>query len=344
MRCHWAAWCLVFLLGFGALPAALGGADPRVATLAAEVRGKGWIAYGARSAKGDWDLWLMRPDGSANRNITNTPAYSEAAPRFSPDGTKMLYRRLPPNATISHDRWGFQGELVLANADGSNPTVLGKPGKFPWAAWSPDGKQISCLTPKGILIVDLATKQVVRKVPRKGFYQQLYWSPDGKWFCGVSNHFGQNWTVARMAAATGEIHAVSSFRNCTPDWFPDSRRLIFSNRPKGQAGYGFTQLWFASLDGKARGLLYGEDGRHIYGGALSPDGAYVLFSSGPKDGSGAAGRGGQIGLMRLADAPIVTGKSTALRKVHPKTNNGPVLTLPIGWEPHWTYADVEASK
>ena len=92
--------------------------DPRVAELAKEVAGKGWICYGARSDKGDWDLFLMRPDGSGKRNITNTPDFEEAGPRFSPDGTKLLYRRLPHGAAINHDKWGFQGELILANADG----------------------------------------------------------------------------------------------------------------------------------------------------------------------------------------------------------------------------------
>ena len=58
-------------------------------------------------------------------------------------------------------------------------------------------------------------------------YQQLFWSPDGKWFCGVTNNLGEMWTVARMDAVTGEINAVNTFQNCTPDWFcelPASRR------------------------------------------------------------------------------------------------------------------------
>jgi len=27
-----------------------------------------------------------------------------------------------------------------------------------------------------------------------------------------------------------------------------------------------------------RGLVYGEDGRHVYGGCISPDGKFVLFT------------------------------------------------------------------
>jgi hypothetical protein len=100
----------------------------------------------------------------------------------------------------------------------------------------------------------------------------------------------------------------------------------------------------ADGDGANRRLVYGEDGRHVYGGAISPDANYVLFTLGLKDGSGAEKSGAPIGLMRLADAPTIGGASQALRKVHPKTRDGPVLILPTGWEPHWTFADVGGKR
>ncbi len=325
-------------------PAALEGeqsSDPAVIALAGELHDKGWIAYSARSAAGDWDIFLMRPDGSDSRNITNTPETNEAAPRFSPDGKKMLYRRLPKTAKISHDEWGFKGRLIMANSDGTNPVVQGNDGEFPWASWSPDGRQIACLSLKGIEIYDLDTKKLLRKMNRKGCYQQLYWSPDGKWFCSVSNFLGEMWTVARLNAETGEINAVSSYQNCTPDWFPDSKRIIFAHRPAGQENdYGYTQMWMADGDGKNKRLVYGEDGRHIYGALVSPDGKYVMFTSGPKDGSGADKAGAPMGIVRFADTPMITGESKALRKLHPNTKNGPVLWLPMGWEPHWTCAEI----
>ncbi len=319
-------------------------ADPRIAGLADELRDKGWIAYSAYTDNGGWDLFLCRPDGSHVRNITNTPDSREAAPRFSPDGRRLMYRRLPKDATISHDRWGFQGILMIADADGSNPRAIGGDGDLPWANWSPDGKRIACLTLKGIRIVDLATGDTVRTIPRQGMYQQLFWSPDGKWFCGVSNHFGDTWTVARMNVETGDTNKVNSFQNCTPDWFPDSNRIIFSHRPGNQDGYGWTQLWMADGDGQNRRLVYGEDGRHMYGGALSPDAKYVVLTASDKDGGASEERGAPMAVIRLADTPMITGESTALRKLHPDTKDGPVLELPAGWEPHWTDAEIGERK
>jgi Tol biopolymer transport system component len=161
--------------------------------------------------------------------------------------------------------------------------------------------------------------------------------------------------VVRIDAAKGEANAVAKFQNCTPDWFPDSRHIIYSSRPAkqedmereaakavGQApGYGWTQLWSADGAGEARSLIYGEDGRHIYCGALSPDGKYVLFTRSLTDGGLNTA---EIGLMRASDAPTIAGESKALRKVHPGTKDGPVLSLGPGWEPHWTYAAIGGSK
>lgn len=315
--------------------------DPRTAGLADEVRSSGWIVYSARSKSGDWDLFLMRPDGSSTRNITNTPTFHEAAPRFSPDGKRLLYRRLERVDEIDHDRYGFAGELVIADSNGENAVTVGKAGELPWASWSPDGQQLACLSLEGIEIFDLASATVVRRIPRKGIYQQLCWSPDGRWFCGVSNHFGESWTVVRMDVETGEVNAVNSFQNCTPDWLPDSQRLLFSFRPGNQDGYGWTQLWAADGDGGSRALLYGHDGYHVYGGVTSPDGKYVVFTSSIRDGGGAERAGAPMHLMRLLDSPMIQGESPALRKLLPETTDGPVLSLPEGWEPHWTYSETE---
>ena len=90
--------------------------DPRTTELATEVHDLGWIVFGARTDKGDWDLFVMRPDGSERRNITNTADYNEAAPRFSPDGRKLLYRRLKKDKNIDGNRYGAQGVAALAAA------------------------------------------------------------------------------------------------------------------------------------------------------------------------------------------------------------------------------------
>ena len=274
------------------------------------------------------------------------PIIEEGGPRFSPDGKKLLYRRFAKGTTINHDLWGFQGCLMIAEPDGAKPVQIGGDREYPWASWSPDGKQIACLTQKGIQIVDLETKKIVREMPRKGIYQQFFWSPDGQWFCGVANA-RMMWTIVRMNAQTGELNVVHEFQSCTPDWFPDSKHIIYPSRPAGQPGnngYGFTQLWCCDGEGKDARMIYGEDDYHIYGGALSPDGKYVLFTRCPQDGGGSEKSGAPICVMRMADAPAIAGPSKDLRKVHPEAKEAPVLQLVEGWEPYWTYAEIGVQK
>ncbi len=312
--------------------------SPEQAALAKEVGSLGWIAFGARTEQGDWDLFVMRPDGSACRNITNTPGFNEAAPRFSPDGRKLLYRRMNKATQIDGNRYGMQGQLVIANSEGSDPKVVGGEGEFPWATWGPDGKQVACLNPKGITFVELATGKVVRTLDRKGIFQQLSWSPDGKWLAGVAN-FGEVWTIVRMDAVSGELNPVHDYQNCTPHWFADSVHLLFSYRPAGQEkennGDGWSQLYTAKGDGTDSGMVYGEDGVHIYGNMPSPDGKYVVFTRSVSEDGDPHNAGSPMAIMRLSDAPALGGKSVTLRKQHKEAKDGLLLNLPNGWKPYW---------
>ena len=115
-----------------------------------------------------------------------------------------------------------------------------------------------------------------------------------------------------MEVGTGVINPVSKVDCCTPDWFPDSRTMIYSSRP-----HEWTQLWMADGEGKERRLVYAEDGRHIYGGCVSPDGKYVLFTGNKEEDGDPKNAGAPMGLLRLRDAPTITGVSHAARKEHP---------------------------
>lgn len=336
----------ILILSAG-LASGLAAAEPDAAStkLASEVRKLGWIAFAARSPAGDYDLFLMRPDGSQRRALTSTPEWNEVLPQFSRDGKKLLYRRTAKAEGLDGNRHGEQGMPMLANSDGSEPRALGDDGALPWASLNPDATHVLTLAVKGFAVVDLASGKTVRTFPRQGFFQQVTWSPDGKALSGVSNAFGTGWSVARLDLASGKANAVSRIDCCTPDWFPDSQKFIFSSRPPGQqanGGQGWTQLWAGSADGKNLMLVYGEDGRHIYGGHVSPDGRYVLFTGNPKEDGDPQNGGAPMGLLRLSDAPIIGGESSDLRKLHPQAKRGPVLELPAGWEPCWTLSEAPA--
>jgi Tol biopolymer transport system component len=324
--------------------------DPGAAALAKEVASRGWILFSTKTEQGDYDLFLCRPDGSARRNLTQTPEANEFGGRFSPDGKRMLYRRQAKGPAkvsetdINHDLWGTKGALVIAQADGSNPKLQGEEGAYPWASWSPDGKQIACLYKREgrIRIFDLDTKKLVKEMPRQGIFQQLFWSPDGKRLCGTANLNGQDWNIVSIELATGQETLLTRSLNCTPDWFQgDPNRVIYSSRVPGLASeYGWTMLMQATADGRSRTLVCGERGRHLYYGCTSPDDKYVIYSRPETDGRIEA----DMAIVRLADTPIIVPADyAALRSLYPNAKSGPVLVLPQpGFEPHWTYAEIGA--
>jgi Tol biopolymer transport system component len=316
--------------------------EPGVIALSEEVHVKGWIIYSARTDKGNWDLFLMRPDGSGRRNITNTPGFNEAAARFSPDGEKILYYRMPNDVAVDNNKYGIY-DLVIADADGANPVVWGD--DYNWASWGADGKRLACLSIKGIRLVDLSTKKTVKELNRRGIVQQLVWSPNGKWFIGTANGLGPYWNIGRISEITGEINAVSETDryNCTPDWLVDSQHVVYSRGIIPGVG-GWAQLWMSDSDGQEKRVLYAEEGRHIYGGCFSPDGKYVLFTRSQQDLGEVDNSTTTMAIIRFQDVPVITGKNEALRNIYPNANDGPVLYLSWGWEPHWTYAAIDVKK
>ena len=343
--------------------------DPRVEALRKEVAVRGWIVFASHpqeidkgqliadpAQRGQTDVYLCRPDGSQLRNLTNTPDWSEYGVRFSLDGKKICYRRVRKGAPFNHNQWGAVGELVIADADGSNPVTQGKEGEYPWTSWGPDGKQIACLDRQDsrIRIYDLATKQLVKEMPSQGIFMQLFWSPDGKRLTGTANISGRPWNVVSIDLATGQLTLLTRALNCTPDWFQkDPTRVIYSNRTPGMTprlgekvnSYGFTVLMQATADGKSRKLVYGRLGKHEYYGCTSPDDLYVVFADDPADGLVV----GEMHVVRLADTPIVAPEPPfpELKERYPDAKDGPVLDLKLpggtplrGFEPHWTSAQI----
>jgi hypothetical protein len=112
-------------------------------------------------------------------------------------------------------------------------------------------------------------------------------------------------------------------------------RGIIPNTP------GRAELWVANADGTGQQPLYAEAGRHIYGACPSPDERYLMFTRSVEDLGKLDHTGTTMAIIRWADAPMVGDQSEPLQKRLPKATHGPRIDLGIGWEPHWTYAQVQ---
>ena len=315
-------------------------AEPPVNALVREVAGLGWIAFSAATEAGDWDLFVMRPDGSSRHKLIDTREYNEAGARFSPDGKRLLYYRMPSSEPVDNNTYGTF-EFMLADSNGAHPVSLG--AGYPWASWAPDGRAVAVLKPAGIQVVDVTTRQVLRTFARKGLVQQLVWSPDGAGFVGTANGLGPYWNIGCLRCDTGEIGAVSETEryNCTPDWMPDSRHVIYARGIVPSEG-GRAELWEATPDGREKHMMYAEAGRHIYGACASPDGRYLLFTRSEEDLGRVDHKRTTLALVRVEDAPMLGDEDGALRKRFPKAKRCLRMELGPGWEPHWTASESPA--
>jgi Tol biopolymer transport system component len=201
---------------------------------------------------------------------------------------------------------------------------------------------LACLDQREIRIFDVASRNVVERLPRKGIVEQLVWSPDGKSFAGTANGLGPFWNIGRMDAQTGLLNPVSDTErySCTPDWMPDSKHILYSRGIIPEVG-GCAEIWLAGADGKERRMLYAEPKRHMYGGCASPDGKYLLFTRSEVDLGRVDSSRTSMAVIRMADTPMKGGLEGAPPANDRAVGRGPILDLSWGWEPHWTSAHIQ---
>ncbi len=234
---------------------------------------------------GNYEIYVMNPDGSEEVNLTQHPANDQQA-AWSPTGEQILF--------VS-DRNGEVDDLYLMNADGSNvrrvfnekrrrrrnkssPTwspdgsqfaygavgwnssmstiyiaTLGKEKEKEFViggtdpAWSPDGTEIACIIDERLTFVNLHTQSQTRFLPHKA----IQWQSDPSW------------------SATGDKLVFSG--NNHPFPAAEDRHLHNEWIDKNT-------IFIVNSDGTGLHQLVDEAGRYAWAPELSPDGRYVLYT------------------------------------------------------------------
>jgi TolB protein len=75
------------------------------------------LAYGS-TQDGNFDIYLMNPDGTGQTRLTSHTATNDAFPEFSPDGTKIALTSW--NANLD----AVSAEVYVMNADGTGRVQL----------------------------------------------------------------------------------------------------------------------------------------------------------------------------------------------------------------------------
>jgi eukaryotic-like serine/threonine-protein kinase len=139
-----------------------------------------WVTY---VSVPDTTLWRSRVDGSERLQLTYPPAVA-ALPRWSPDGTQILYH----SADFAKP-W----RMFLISAQGGKPEQLLSENMAEMDAnWSPDGSQLvfgrlvnGTTVTYNIYLLDMKTRQVSEVPGSKGLFSPR-WSPDGRYLAAVT--------------------------------------------------------------------------------------------------------------------------------------------------------------
>jgi TolB protein len=96
-----------------------------------------WIVY-RRIIAGNSEVFLMRTDGMAQRNLTHSQSF-DGWPTWSPDGRRIAFA----SNRLRNDPSSLMTQIFIMDRNGQHETVLAKTdGRDTAPRWSPDGRAL----------------------------------------------------------------------------------------------------------------------------------------------------------------------------------------------------------
>jgi Tol biopolymer transport system component len=166
-------------------------------------------------------IWTMEPDGTDRQQIT-TGAVMDFAPRYSPDGMRIAFRRNTPNGGIfTVDADGQNLHFVPATDNGYGPT------------WSPDGTRITFgdQTTADIFTVGINGDDPTNLTNSDNADEfSPDWSPNGERIAFIRRSQldgSELWTMDTAGLNRQKLTTSPDLREDVPDWSPDGAQIVF---------------------------------------------------------------------------------------------------------------------
>jgi Tol biopolymer transport system component len=237
------------------------------------------------------NIYIIKIDGSGLLNLTNNqnPDLEYSEPKWSPDGTKILFQR---GQLLNQ-------ELFIMDANGSNIQKL-SPAPImrnqEWVSnelfdyypnWSPDGNNIVFTSNRHVLgtyagsysdyqifMMNLSNYEITQLTHGYDMCSYPAWAPDGSKIVYMSPLDG-DWDIYTIDSDGSNINKLTrnNASDRFPDWSPDGTKIVNHSDRDGNP-----EIYIMNADGTDQVRITNNPANDAEA-RFSPDGQWIIFHS-----------------------------------------------------------------
>jgi dipeptidyl aminopeptidase/acylaminoacyl peptidase len=215
-------------------------------------------------------LWLINRDGSGLMKLTDRDV-SESNPRWSPDGTRIVFTSKTEHGSEIFMYWVANGKISRLTQLNSSPSNL---------SWSADGKYIAfsmLVTEESPILVKALKKPIGAKwADKPRVTTRVKHEADGRGF--IRPGFNHLFVISAVGVTARQITSGNFHHRGLAEWSTNGQYLFFSSNRHQNWEYDFknSEIYRVSVKSGETITLTDRNGPD-HGAVVSPDGRKIAY-------------------------------------------------------------------